>query len=471
MVGIALTCLLFVVAALIGGFRHYFKGQPHVAVGVAMAICLLAPTWAFFKYGPLELDAKMIAGAILLIAYCLHPKGMLRFPVQPLDYIFGGILLTHLVAEAYQGEFGVTVLLRAIGEWSVPYLGGRCLGLYRGGVSSIAPWFNGVTIILMTGAVIESLTGVNLWEAAWAPMDDLVERNRDRRYGWLYRATGPVRHPIFLGVVFLLMIPWPIVVIERARTRLGVALGWIGIVSVCIGIVATVSRGPLLGLIVAGAIAAVLRWPTFRVPALVAGLVGLAILVTGWNRVLSIVERTDTVRGRGELVELDGNAEIYSGTRNRIFVWKIYGPLVVRSGPLGFGTTAVSSFPPNIPGLPASARAAEALGIVDNSYLLFGLRFGWLGAALLPLALLTAIAAAMAMRPSAGLISYPYSSAFLTAMASSLAGCALEMATVFCSYEFMFWVIFSCGLVAGTGSLGRRLVTGDYIDDEVEREP
>ncbi len=146
------------------------------------------------------------------------------------------------------------------------------------------------------------------------------------------------------------------------------------------GIVATVSRGPLLGMLLAAVVSIIIVWPwTFK---WFAGLTTFVLIIvfTFWEQTIAWVESTQTTsQVRVQVVEVDGEYEAFSGSRNRLLVWQIYGPLVLKGGPLGYGTEAVSSFPPNIPGLPTSAKARETLGIVDNSYLLIGLRFGWIG--------------------------------------------------------------------------------------------
>ncbi len=64
---------------------------------------------------------------------------------------------------------------------------------------------------------------------------------------------------------------------------------------------------------------------------------------------IALVESTQTTsQVRVQVVEVDGEYEAFSGSRNRLLVWEVYGPLVLKGGPLGFGTEAVSSFPPNI---------------------------------------------------------------------------------------------------------------------------
>ncbi len=468
MLGPNLTLALFIAFACAGGLMMIYRRKPHLAVGVAMVASLLAPTWIKFEFGPLVLDTRILSGAILLAAYCLHPQGKLRFPIHWLDLVVAGIVLVHLASEIRVGNFGLTTLLRVFGEWSVPYLSGRCLCLYRGGVTSMAPWFAVTTVILAAGAIGESATGINLWELAFCEVDSLVDRSYEQRYELLYRASGPTRHPIFLAVVFLTLIPWAVVLIERGESVKWRFVGVLAVLSVILGILATASRGPLIALLIAGLTASVLRWPVIRKPAALVVGVGIVCLTLFWQPILRMVELTDSRPGSGELVVVGQDAEVYTGTRNRLLVWQIYAPLVVRGGPLGFGTEAVSSFPPNIPGLPAVARSAETLGIVDNSYLLIGLRLGWIGAGLFLLAIVGSIATAISLRRSSSIFAYPFGSAFMTALASTLVAVSVEIATVFSSYEHIFWLIFCCGLVAGTGSLRQRVLSDSDFDEASE---
>ncbi len=324
----------------------------------------------------------------------------------------------------------------------------------------VSIFFAGVAIFIGGEAVFEGITGINIWEKIFAPMDDLVKQGRGLRFG-LSRASGPTRYSIFLGIVLMLLTPWCISLIGRHDRKWVRVFGVIALLSCIAGIVATVSRGPLLGMVLAGAVSITIVWPwTFKWFAGTA-MVGLLLVVTFWEQVISLVESTQTTNQvRVQVVEVDGEYEAFSGSRNRLLVWEIYGPLVLKGGPLGYGTEAVSSFPPNIPGLPTSAKARATLGIVDNSYLLIGLRFGWIGIGLFLALLGGSIVTAIQLRRSAGLILYPDGPAFLTAMASILVGVAFEIMTVFSSYDFMFWILFHCGIVAGLASLRRDMVRG-----------
>lgn len=451
--------IFFVVGVSVGGWT-LIKRRPHLAVGICAAMAIPAPTWVYIGQEPFAFDVRMALACVMLIAYCFHPLGTLRYPQHWLDGVVLAIIVIHIFSDVLHGGSFVATSVRAIGEWSVPYLAGRCAVLFRGGVTSLAPWFSASAIILGMGALVESLTGANLWELLFSPMDDLVERSRDLRYGLLYRAAGPTRHPIFLAIILLLLLPWAVAQAERGTTQRLRAIGWLAMAMITLGMVATVSRGPLIGLVLASLVATLLRWPRTRPFFAIGGVAAIVFLTLFGSLLITWMEKTDSTGERGKLVDIGDDTRVYTGTRNRLFVWEIYGPLVVRGGLFGFGTEAISSFPPNIPGLPKTAQAAETLGIVDNSYLLFGLRFGWVGLVLMIILLSGAIVTTITQRRSAGLIFYPFGPAFATALAGVLAGVALEITTVYFSYEFAYWVLFHCGVSTGLASLHRRVLNG-----------
>ncbi len=74
-----------------------------------------------------------------------------------------------------------------------------------------------------------------------------------------------------------------------------------------------------------------------------------------------------------------------------------------------------------------------------------------------------AILTAIQLRRYAGLLLYPDGPAFLIALASILVGVAFEIMTVFSSYDFMFWILFHCGIVAGLASLRKDVLRGNIV--------
>ena len=145
-------------------------------------------------------------------------------------------------------------------------------------------------------------------------------------------------------------------------------------------------------------------------------------------------------------MELDGEMVIHSSTRNRLLLLKAYAPAFRHAGWFGYGTHATDSFPPNIPHLPESARSMDVLRIVDNSYLLFGLRFGWLGMCLLIMMLGTSIWTGVKLTNDRTL------SGLTGPLAGAIAATSLAMLTVFMSDDFAFPLFWTAGILSGLAS-------------------
>jgi hypothetical protein len=461
MLGIETSWVVFLAAGVCAGAWAVWKGMPGLGVAVGAAVAWLSATWLAPVFAGTAVDARIAIVAVLLVVFCLHPTGKFRFPIIWLDVVVIGLLLVGAISDLRFSGFTIGDPLKIYGEFVLPYFAGRFAFMRSGVLRYASPVFVASGIVLCAGVAFESLSGVNLWEWLFAPTDDLVSRSRGLRYDLLYRAAGPTRHPIFLGIVCMLLVPWCVALLARKEPVWQRWLGGAGLAAAFLGVCATVSRGPLLALVASALVAIPIAWPQATKWFLgIGGVVGI-VAALSWGQLLAWVESTessDQVRSR--VIEVEGRADVYTGTRNRLWVWEIYAPLVVKGGPLGFGTDAVSSFPPNIPGLPANKKARQLLGIVDNSYLLIGLRYGWIGLGLFMSLLGGTIFTAIQLRRSAGMILYPDGPAFLTAMASILVGVALEMLTVFSSYDFMFWVLFHCGVVAGLASLRKDMVRG-----------
>lgn len=426
-----------------------------------MAVSVASATWVSPVIAGVMVDVRVSLAAVFLIAFFFHPHVRFYFRSNWLDAVAVSLMLFGCVSDWRADGFNAASPLRLYGEILLPYFAGRFMGMRRDSAGAAASWFCGAGVLIGIGCVVEGYSGWNAWEWLFAPMDDLVSRYRAVRYELSFRAAGPTRHPIFLGVVLILLLPWSFLLICRSEQSRTKYLGYFGLSGFLFGIVSTVSRGPLVGVALAIVFSISIRWPKSAKWLFASGAIATFMIVLFWVPFMAIIDATESKEVRSRVIEVGSESVVYSGTRNRLWVWDIYGPLVIKGGPLGFGTEAVSSFPPNIPGLPASTKTRETLGIVDNSYLLTGLRFGWIGLSLFLILIFGSIATAIRLRRSAGMILYPDGPAFLTALASCLIGVSFVMLTVFSSFDFMFWVYFHCGVVAGLASLRDSMLRGD----------
>jgi hypothetical protein len=447
------------------GLLFYFRIGPGFAVGAGMAVALLAPTWIVAPIDVFPMDARSATAAALMIVYCFHPAGKVWSRIGACDLAISGLVITHVASDWFNSGFDWVVPFRAYGEWALPYIAGRFALMHVNSIAFLNIWFATVAIAIGVPALAEALTSVNLWEVVFGPVDDLVARIRLPRYNFVYRAIGPTRHPIFLGIVCMLLVPWAVSLIDSEQRRRLRGLGWAALVAIVIGVASTVSRGPLLGLVVAAACMAAFYsvWARRSFAGLVVA--GLLVVMFAGPQVLHLLEKSESPTVRSKVVEIDGELETYTGTNNRLYAVKIYGPLAIRGGALGYGTVATSSFPPNIPGLPVAATSERLLGVVDNSFILIGLRFGLIGAGLFVLLVLGAAYTAFGLARESSLVTYPKGPLFLVALGSSIIGVSLEILTVFSSYDFVFWILFACGAAAGLKALDYKIRSGEVAVD------
>ena len=417
------------------------------AIGVAMATSLLSASWFQLTVADAPLSVHSCVAAIMMIAFCFHSGKQIWSPLTVLDFLMAGLVIWHVVCDSFHSGFAPLLPFRAYGEWALPYVTGRFAVMHRGAIAQLAPFFAVVGAVIGVAACCEAILGINLWETLFVEVDDVIKTNRGKRYDLFYRALGPTRHPIMLSVLLMMLIPWTIAWKESALENWQKA-GAIGsLVSIVVGILSTISRGPVMtlgaGIAVAGATAnRVFRWIMIAVVC-----IGSVIVFLRFDDIISLLERSEGTNR--SIVEFEDEQIIYSGTRNRLYVLQIYGPLVVRGGLLGFGTDATDSFPPNIPGLPTDPRSRQRLGVVDNAYINVGLRFGIVGMAILVAMVLFAIKTCVSLGPSASTYFYPAGSQFTLAMTVVMVAVGAEMLTVFFSYDYAFWFLLALGVVSG----------------------
>ena len=450
----------------VGGVAFY-RGGPGLGVGIGLAMACLVPTWVDLGIGDARLNVRHATAIALMAAYCFHPQGRIWSSVNMLDVAVAGLVIWHIVVDYTIDGFSSVLPVRAYLEWGLPYVAGRFAMMHSSSISKLDVWFASVAVVIGLAAVVESMSQINIWEVVFGHVraDDLIKRPQGLRFGLLFRAMGPTRHPILLGCVLVLLAPWAISLATADGVRWRRILGWSGVVSIVLGVFAAMSRGPLLALIVAALVAISFYYVWARRIFSAAIIMGVLVTFLGWSSILEFIDRIENEKSSAQVVEMDGEFERHTSTRHRILIFKLYGPLVFRGGITGFGTAAIEPIPPNIPGLSISARDRQILGIVENSYLTIALRFGLVGVSLFILLHVAAIVTAFSLARKQSLVAYPAPPVFLVAIGSILVGMSFEMITVLPVYDFYFWILFMCGMVAGLAALDVKIRRGEVSID------
>ncbi|TWT89270.1 hypothetical protein Pla100_55870 [Neorhodopirellula pilleata] len=196
--------------------RHHGK---QYALGAGIAISMLAGTWFEIEVFNTPINVTMATAIVLLIVYCTHSWREIFNAINLLDVLITALFLWHIVVDVYYGGNPFAVAAQAYGQWMLPYASGRYAFVHAGSLEKLSPVFVLVAAIISIGAIFESVSGTNVWEWLLTEMDDKVNRPSGLRYDWLYRAAGPVRHPIFLGIALLSLLPFVVDLCTRAEAH------------------------------------------------------------------------------------------------------------------------------------------------------------------------------------------------------------------------------------------------------------
>ncbi len=425
------------------------------ALGAAVFVSLLVPTWAHLGYQSAggavqmtgeEVDMRVAIAFVGVLACLVRPRGKLSPRVTAVDLALVLLMAVHVIADWRAQGVGAGPLLRAWGEWGLPYLAGRIAIQSADDLRNLLPVVLSVLGILTSIAVFESLTGINPFEIAYGPRPLDYMGPATVRWGIL-RACGPTRNTIFLGMLFLLFLPWTLHAAALAWRRQ--APVWWGLTPLVmgLGIAATASRAPIVGAALALCCVVYLKAPVTRWPIVGLGVCLIVVVAMNFTAFLETMERwagDNQVRARNGVFGADGRVVGVSGTTTRIYLFDVYGDALRRAGFLGFGTTAVADFPVNVPMGPQNLALLNAVPYIDDIYVLITLRFGYLG-----LAAFVAFFATSIVDWARHAIARDRSSLYAAAAAGAIVGAMLAMATLWMPHDFGFLLIWLAGAGAG----------------------
>jgi hypothetical protein len=368
----------------------YVRQGPTQALGAVVLLSLVIPVWARISVLGIPFNVQTSITALAALAFAAHPRAKILTPLTVLDccvaLLWGVQVASDLLTEGWKLQTPVL----AYGEWALPYVAGRYCIRSRRDIELIAPWACGVLAVLAVTAIVESTSGVNLFEELFGirPDDDLSPR-RSQRLGFK-RAFGPTLHGIFLGMILVTLFPWVLSLWQQSADWKGRLKAAVLSVVAVLGILAAVSRTPLVCLLLTfGIIAA---WKSLIARWIASGLLIIVLGTFMWSpeKFTDSVSRLTGGGDRLSIIEADGQAAEYSSSRSRLLVFKVYGRAMRNAGLLGFGTKRATAIPPEIPYLEGKADLRSRMHVIDNGYVLMTLRSGWLGLLSFSLLFLTA---------------------------------------------------------------------------------
>ncbi len=440
-----------IVATLVAWFiASSFRIGPQLAIGIVVPVAFLFPAWLIVPVfegardsivgtGP---DIKVTVGSCCLILYCFMPGATFPLKFVPSDIAMLSLIVIHIISDFTNAEPNWLMLGRAYAEWYMPYVAGRLAMQSRDVAFQLARIMMIAGMLIALTAIIESSLDWNLFELMFGNRP-IEGSSRDAERWGVQRAYGPTMHPIYFGVLQLLLLGWggyPLLKAIHRRAK----WGWVLTpVPLMLGVAATGSRGPILGVVASGVAGLFCFAPKLRVW-IGGGLITLAGLgIANQEAILDQMERWSGERQHEILI--DGELRKTSSVRTRVNLLEVNKIALKRSGWLGFGSQAVAGFPINVPLGPAEVETLKRVKFIDNTYVLITLRFGYLGVLAFLVAALVSLAQFLWVGDHyrGGRVQW-----LSGCLGAATFGALLVQATVWMPHEVGFPLVWSFGLSA-----------------------
>ena len=414
---------------------------PRRALWIAWPVALvLLPVWINLSVGAMRLDLRTGAAVGCLIGFLMHSENTHPTPWLTSDWIMAILILVQVISERQIGQFGTFTIVEILRQWLLPYMLGR---MFLGSTADIARALGPLSKILLIVtlfAMFEAVTKFHPINKALGRTYGLLEQGEGYRMG-LKRSQAMTDHPIFFGMLLVLFHPWAIEAARRARAGLGPKwwrfLPWM----VAGALVGSVSRGPQLSAIVTAIAAFFFRHSKWRVP-LIATILLVGIAGYGVKEVL--VDEFQKVAGESEetaiTIIINGEEELYTGTRHRVLLFKVYADAIDNAGMFGWGQ--------QMRGIELEENIAERFGSIDSHYVMFFLQRGYSG--VLPFVLLQFCTLAQLAR--AAWASQGLRGGLAGSMFGAMAAVDAGFFSVWFSPDFGTVWLFNCGLATGLAS-------------------
>ncbi|TWT49644.1 hypothetical protein Pla22_48420 [Rubripirellula amarantea] len=374
--------LLFALAltvVLANFFWLRFRHDATLALGTSIVASYWFPTYWVVDVLGNPISVQTASAALCLFAFVLT-RGSLAFRLNMLDIAIGSIMVVHAVSDGVVHGEGPLAIVRAYGEWMLAYASGRyafgSIEALRNARFHIWAFF----AISLSIWMVDVFGGINVCFDVTEMFADWEPPRRTKRYG-IIRTAGLTTHPIFFSALLMSMLPLAVASLgwtykEQFNRRYLTAAVSLGIGCLFL------SRAAVLSIFAAAGVFATTMSRKVLFAGLVSVAIGIGAVAMNFEAAKTMWMKTgDFSDEREKVVVINGEEKIHTSTLARFRVYDVYGRSAMRAGFFGYGTQAVSGFPPNIPYLPKEAMATEVVWTVENSYLLLLLRFGWVGLA------------------------------------------------------------------------------------------
>jgi O-antigen ligase len=251
------SMLLAAATALVLAFAALTVARPWVAIWVYLGVLVLNPNYVGVSLGSIG-DATLTRTLGLAVALVLvYQKGIRPSAWNPIDWCFGAYLLATTLPDMFKGDSAVYALKLLVWsglDYGVPYLVLRTAASNLASARRVLRMFAFWAIIIALFAIAEVFSGTNLFTDVGPQLSASSLWSQGIFRAETLRARVSFSHPISLGMYAALLLPLMLWMIRWSR-------GWqrtfalVAAIAVGVTLLATLSRGPWLGALVALALA------------------------------------------------------------------------------------------------------------------------------------------------------------------------------------------------------------------------
>jgi hypothetical protein len=384
-----------------------------------------------------------VAGLAGLAGFLVRPDphpGTVKPRLVVCDLFVAGLVASMLVSQQLNNDLRFLTPVDFTLTWALPYAVGRLFFRSPEDIGRLLPFAAGLTLYLTVYAGFEAVTHVNPVNRLLGYSDWILdESGAGVRWG-LKRAVGPVGHPIALGMLLVLILPWAIEAWRKAGLREGP--GWWRWLpaAVLAAIVCTVSRGALMAAGFVGYSAAYFARPKWRPVLTAVALLGGVVYFQYREEAIEMLGRMAGEKPNEDSVLIDGKEYPYSGTRHRSLLALAYRQSLDEAGLFGYGYHAKKADRDDID---------QRFRSIDDHYLHFQLRFGMMGVGLF---LAVAACTLLYLARSAYHTGAP-EAGFAAALFGAVLGVTVMLQSVWFAPDFGRAWLFCAGMAASLESL------------------
>ena len=344
---------------------------PHLRRGLVLLVVCGRHADAYARHiHSLSVNLRLITCLALTGRALFAPRSQVpKLRLTLTDLLVAALLISFNISPLLAGEFvplGCVDLMRI---WVVPYVIGRIAGSSTESLNRVMPFVVSICLALSFAGVLEAVTRINV-------LNHLFNHWAFTEVRWgLRRASVNVAQPIPFGFMIVLMSP---IGFEAARrARLGIGPSWWRYMPLIMGagVFSSMSRAPQLAYLLTCSGVYFFRTPKMRVPVLAALLILAAGLLVFRDTTKQLLHRAAPHEYHAT-IRIDGKPYHYSGTLHRELLFVVYKDSLLCAGWFGYGDRELSEIPYQ------KTVVGMNFWSIDDHYIWYVLRKGWLGVAL-----------------------------------------------------------------------------------------